>query len=152
MGVSGQHHAPASLYPRGKDPSTHCTEGWVGHKAGMDAEARRKILCLCRGSNPGHPVRSQDTKLTELPRLLISMFRMFKKNLSFFFVYWRCQSSRWLGAHMDPVSEWMHHMDEKLCYWSFGDPYCLQLRGKMMTTQWPLSISIIQTNYIYIIP
>jgi hypothetical protein len=29
MGVSGQHHAPAALYPRGKDPGTHCTGGWV---------------------------------------------------------------------------------------------------------------------------
>jgi hypothetical protein len=31
----------------------------VGPRAGLDAEARRKILCLCRGSNPGRPVRSQ---------------------------------------------------------------------------------------------
>jgi hypothetical protein len=41
MGVSGQRHAPAALYPRGKD-----------------AGARRKILCLCRGSNPDRPARS----------------------------------------------------------------------------------------------
>jgi hypothetical protein len=33
MGVSGQHHAPAALYPRGKDPRTHCTGGWVGPRA-----------------------------------------------------------------------------------------------------------------------
>jgi hypothetical protein len=26
MGVSGQHHAPAALYPRGKDPPTRKTE------------------------------------------------------------------------------------------------------------------------------
>jgi hypothetical protein len=56
MGVSGQHHAPAALYPRA--PGTHCTGGWVGPRAGLDAEARRKILCPCRGSNPGL-VRSQ---------------------------------------------------------------------------------------------
>jgi hypothetical protein len=30
MGVSGQHHAPAALYPRGKNPGTHLTGGWVG--------------------------------------------------------------------------------------------------------------------------
>jgi hypothetical protein len=59
MGVSGQHHAPAALYPRGKDPGTHCTGGWVGPKAGLDAGARRKILCLCRGLNPDRPARSQ---------------------------------------------------------------------------------------------
>jgi hypothetical protein len=59
MGVSGQHHAPAALYPQGIGPSTHWTGGWVGPRAGLDTEARRKILCLCRGSNPSHPVRSQ---------------------------------------------------------------------------------------------
>jgi hypothetical protein len=57
-GVSGQHHAPAALYPRGKNPGTHCTGGWVGPRAGLDAETRRKILCLCPGSTPGRPVRS----------------------------------------------------------------------------------------------
>jgi hypothetical protein len=45
--------------PRGKDPGTHWTGGWVGTRAGLDAEARGKILCLCRGSYPGRPVRSQ---------------------------------------------------------------------------------------------
>jgi hypothetical protein len=50
MGVSGQHHAPAALYPR-----THCTGGWVGPRASLDTEARGKILCPCRGSNPDRP-------------------------------------------------------------------------------------------------
>jgi hypothetical protein len=40
-------------------PGTHWTGGWVGPRGWVDAEARRKILCLCRGSNPGRPVRSQ---------------------------------------------------------------------------------------------
>jgi hypothetical protein len=59
MGVSGQRHAPAALYPRRKDPQypTHCSGGWVGPRAGLDAGARRKILC--RGSNLDHPARSQ---------------------------------------------------------------------------------------------
>jgi hypothetical protein len=59
MGVSGQHHAPAALYPRGKDLRYQCTGGWVGPRAGLDAGARRKILCPCRGSNPDRPARSQ---------------------------------------------------------------------------------------------
>jgi hypothetical protein len=33
--VRGQHHAPAALYPREK-PGTHCTGGWVGHRASLD--------------------------------------------------------------------------------------------------------------------
>jgi hypothetical protein len=52
-GVSGQRQAPAVVYPRGKAPSTHWTGGWVGLKA---SEARGKILCLCRGSNPDRTV------------------------------------------------------------------------------------------------
>jgi hypothetical protein len=40
--VSGQRHAPTALCP-------HCTGGWVGPRAGLDTEARGKILCPCRG-------------------------------------------------------------------------------------------------------
>jgi hypothetical protein len=36
---------------RERAPSTHWTGGWVGPRASLDAETRRKILCLCRGSN-----------------------------------------------------------------------------------------------------
>ena len=35
MGVGGQRHAPAAL-PPGKRPGTHCTEGWVSPRAGLD--------------------------------------------------------------------------------------------------------------------
>jgi hypothetical protein len=43
--------------PGERTSGTHCTGGWVGPRAGMDAEARGKILC--RGSNPGPPVCCQ---------------------------------------------------------------------------------------------
>jgi hypothetical protein len=57
MGVSGQRHAPAALLPPGeRTPGTHCTGGWVGLRAGLDTEARGKIRCPCRGSNPDLPV------------------------------------------------------------------------------------------------
>jgi hypothetical protein len=36
MGVNGQRHDPAALCPLGKDLSTHCTEVWVGPRAGLD--------------------------------------------------------------------------------------------------------------------
>jgi hypothetical protein len=45
--------------PGERTPGTHCTGGWVGPRAGLNAEARRKILCLCWGLNPSHPVCSQ---------------------------------------------------------------------------------------------
>jgi hypothetical protein len=40
-----------SMKPRPRfTPGTHCTVGWVGPRAGMDAESREKILYLCRES------------------------------------------------------------------------------------------------------
>jgi hypothetical protein len=36
MGVSGQRHASAALYPGERTPGTHCTGGWLGPTAGLD--------------------------------------------------------------------------------------------------------------------
>jgi hypothetical protein len=46
MGLSGQHHAPAALYPRKRIPVTHWIGGWVCFRAGLDTEARGKLFCL----------------------------------------------------------------------------------------------------------
>jgi hypothetical protein len=62
MGVSGLRHAPAALYPRGKNPGTHRTGGWVGPRTGLDTEATGKILSPLPGiepRSPGRPARSQ---------------------------------------------------------------------------------------------
>jgi hypothetical protein len=56
MGVSGQCHVPAALYPRGKDPLTHCTGVWVRPVAVLGAEDKGKIVCPYRGSNTDCPV------------------------------------------------------------------------------------------------
>jgi hypothetical protein len=58
-----------SMSPRGRaftpgerTPGTHCTGGWVGPRAGLDTEARGKIIWPCLGiepRSPGRPVRSQ---------------------------------------------------------------------------------------------
>jgi hypothetical protein len=72
IGVSGQRHAPAELYPpppQERTPGTHWTGGWVGLEAGLDTKGWGKILCLCRGSNLFRPVCTQDTILTEPPQL-----------------------------------------------------------------------------------
>jgi hypothetical protein len=45
--------------PRFTPFGTHWIRGWVGPRAGLDAGARRKILCPCRGSDPDRPARSQ---------------------------------------------------------------------------------------------
>jgi hypothetical protein len=49
MGVSGQRHAPAALYPRGTDPRYHFIEGLVGPRAGLDTEAEGKSLAAAGG-------------------------------------------------------------------------------------------------------
>jgi hypothetical protein len=48
-----------SALPQERTPGTHWTGGWVGLRAGLDTEAREKILLLFRGSNPDRPVCSQ---------------------------------------------------------------------------------------------
>jgi hypothetical protein len=45
--------------PGKRTPGTHWIGGWVGLRPGLDTEARGKILCLCRGSNPVRPVCDQ---------------------------------------------------------------------------------------------
>jgi hypothetical protein len=52
--MGGHRHGPAAMYPR--TPGNHWTGDWVGPRAGLDTEARGKIRCLCRGSNPDRPV------------------------------------------------------------------------------------------------
>jgi hypothetical protein len=53
--------------PRETAQDTHCTGGWVGPRASLDAETRGKMLCPCQGSNHDRPVHSQSLILTELP-------------------------------------------------------------------------------------
>jgi hypothetical protein len=57
------------LYPEVRSSGTHWTGGWVGHRAGLDAVAKRKKSrhCLCRELNPSRPARSLVSILTELP-------------------------------------------------------------------------------------
>jgi hypothetical protein len=65
----------AALYPRGKDPGTHCTGGWVGPRAGLDTEVREKNLFPPPGiepRSPGHPVSSQTLYCLSYPLLLVN--------------------------------------------------------------------------------
>jgi len=63
MGVSGQRHAPAALLPPGKGPpGTHWTGGWVDPRAGLDTEARGKILSPRRWPNPDRHIYKQPRK------------------------------------------------------------------------------------------
>jgi hypothetical protein len=53
-----QRHAPSALYPREWHYNTNWRGGWVGLGV-LDTETREKVLRLCSGSNPCHPVCSQ---------------------------------------------------------------------------------------------
>ena len=58
----GKRHAPAALYPPER-PSTHCTGGWVGPRAGLDRRGKSRHH---RVSIPGPSSRYTDyaTRLT----------------------------------------------------------------------------------------
>jgi hypothetical protein len=58
---------PRPRFTSGKDKGTHWIEGWVGLRAGLDTEAKEKILCICRGSNLGRPVCSQTLNWRSYP-------------------------------------------------------------------------------------
>jgi hypothetical protein len=62
---------PAALYSWERTSSTNWIGGWVGLKAGLDTEARVKILCLCRGSNSGRPVCSQTLYWLSCPSCMV---------------------------------------------------------------------------------
>jgi hypothetical protein len=49
---------PRPLYPSETAPGAHLIGGWVCSRAALDAVEWRKISCLCRESNSGHPARS----------------------------------------------------------------------------------------------
>jgi hypothetical protein len=42
MEVSGQRQARPRFTPGERTPGTHCTGGWVGPRAGLDTEDRRR--------------------------------------------------------------------------------------------------------------
>jgi hypothetical protein len=51
-GVSGEHHAMAAFYPQERTPGSHWISGWVGPRAGLDTEARGKIILPLSGIEP----------------------------------------------------------------------------------------------------
>jgi hypothetical protein len=74
-GVSGCH-APAVLYPWEMNPGIPWTGGWVGLRAGLDTEAKGKILCICRGSNPGRLACSQTLYCLSYPSSLLPLWNL----------------------------------------------------------------------------
>jgi hypothetical protein len=52
MGVSGQYHTLALLYPTENTPSTHWIAGWVSLTAGLDTEGERKNHLPLLGIEP----------------------------------------------------------------------------------------------------
>jgi hypothetical protein len=60
MGLSGQRHAPAALYRPGKGLRVPIVQeaGWAPELV-WTQRLVEKSFSLCRGSNPGRPVRSQ---------------------------------------------------------------------------------------------
>jgi hypothetical protein len=88
-GVTGQRRAPAALYPRERTTGTQWTGDWVGLRAGLDTEARGKILSPLAGiepQSPSCPVRSQTLYWLSYPAhtgSLVILLKVWKESL-----YW----------------------------------------------------------------
>jgi hypothetical protein len=49
----------------------------VGPRASLDTEVRRKILCLCRGSNLDRPVfQALTSNISSRPNVVVECFRV----------------------------------------------------------------------------
>jgi hypothetical protein len=72
MGVSGQHHAPAALYPRGKDPRYPVDKRLGGPQSRSGRRGQKKNPLPLLGIEPRSTSPQSDTILTELPRLLLA--------------------------------------------------------------------------------
>jgi hypothetical protein len=62
--------------PGERNPGIHCTGGWVGPKAGLDTESRRKILSPLPGIEPrsySRPARSQTLYWLSYPAHIFGM-------------------------------------------------------------------------------
>jgi hypothetical protein len=60
-GVSGQHHAPAALYPRERTPVPIVQEaGWASEPVWTQRLEEKSFVCAgIEPGSPGRPVRSQ---------------------------------------------------------------------------------------------
>jgi hypothetical protein len=62
MGVCGQLHAPAALYPQERTPGTHLTGGWWAPEPVWTQEVTGKILSPLPGIEPRSPGRPASTQ------------------------------------------------------------------------------------------
>jgi hypothetical protein len=124
MGMSGQRHAPAAIYPRERTPRTHCTGGWVGPRAGLDTENREKNPLPLPGiehRSPGRPDRSQTLYCLSSPgskKKIYSTIIQRTCHLCPFITFCRRASDYW------DWSPWPPGLDVCLVYlcWKPGNP------------------------------
>ena len=76
-GVSGQQHAPAALYPRGR-PGTHFTGGWVGPRTCLDG--RKNLVPTGIRSRTVQPVVSRYNDWATGPTYITSTYCSFIKS------------------------------------------------------------------------
>jgi hypothetical protein len=55
LGMRGQRYAPAELSPGERTPGIHWTGGWMGPRADLDTEAKKKSLAPAGWSNLDRP-------------------------------------------------------------------------------------------------
>jgi hypothetical protein len=59
---------PCRVTPGKTEAGTHCIEGWVGHRVGLEVIGRRKIYLPCQKCNPDSSV-VRPVSLVAIPTL-----------------------------------------------------------------------------------
>jgi hypothetical protein len=104
--------------PGERTHGTHWIGGWVGLRAGLDAGARRKILCPCRGSNLDHPIVQPVVRhCTHYCLKLMSKRRQCRTcnahSLLFMLFAWR---KTWVSPAVQAVLRHVDHDSSHLCF------------------------------------
>ena len=118
---------PRLLYPRER-PGTHCTGGWVGHRAGLDGHGKSR---LHRDSIPGPSSPYWVAIPTELSRLMPNFMATTKYTLCVFIhaIY---------AAYAAPTELLLSHFNEVGCravHMAPADPVPLRGAPKLKNTK-----------------
>ena len=103
-GWGGQRHALAALYPWER-PSTSCTGGWVGPRAGLDRYGKSHLPTGIRSPDRACPVWVILTCLLFWCHICVTMYGHFNTTKLFFNIHFIMFCVSWIKAHSNTATD-----------------------------------------------